>query len=771
LLFLNFLLLQGFAVALLSSALCPLQTSGDVQAPFRLCKVALLGGLACLCATDAQAQVVAVGELRAVIISGSRTEQVSDELPASIDVINAKDLEEGQIRDIRDAAKNLPNVSVKRAPARFGPINGSTGRDGNAGFNIRGLDGNRVLLLVDGVRSPRSYVFGASAFGRDYFDVSLLKRIEIVRGPASALYGSDGVAGLVNFITLEPLDFLTGGKAIGGRASASHDGDNRGLTLAGSVAGRVGESVDWLLSASVNRTNGVDNLGSNNASNLDRTTPNPERGRANGLLAKMVIRPTPSQKHVVTLEHIGKNTDYDLLTSRARLPLVGTVAAINNAVVNATSFTQMERDRLSWDARYKLGTAVADSLQTALRWPSADSREFAFEDRNVSPDRTRDVTYSERSVQLNVQAAKMLDLSKTWSQKITYGFDYSTANIANLVTGIVPPAGETFPLKRFPDTTESSSAVYAQSEFASDLWSITPGVRVDRFKLKASQSGFTPLAASLSGKAASPKLGVLYRATSQWSIFANYAGGFKAPNANQLNGFFENATQFYKTVSNPKLKPETSRNLELGVRGRLEQLTLDVAAFTGQFNDLIEDNRQVGGAGVPGNPTVFQSVNIGKATISGFEVKGNVAWGAFAGGKLSSPFTYGQTRGSDSTTGLPLNSIDPRKLVLGLKFETPGWDARIDLSHHAAKTAGDIDSARLVNPPATQFTVPSATTLDVSGQWRFSKAVRLNASINNLTNRKYWNWSEVAGVSSTSPVIDAYTQPGRYVKVSLVADF
>ena len=75
-------------------------------------------------------------------------------------------------------------------------------------------------------------------------------------------------------------------------------------------------------------------------------------------------------------------------------------------------------------------------------------------------------------------------------------------------------------------------------------------------------------------------------------------------------------------------------------------------------------------------------------------------------------------------------------------------------------------------PVATpQFAVPSATTLDLSGQYRISKTLRLNAAIINLTNKKYWNWSDVRGVAANSTFRDAYTQPGRYINVSLVADF
>lgn len=192
----------------------------------------------------ADAKTPALGE---IVVSGSRSEQNKDDLPASIDVIDSKQIEERQIQDIRDAVKDVPNVSVRRAPARFGMASGDTGRDGNSGFNIRGLDGNRVLMLVDGIRQPRSYVFSANAFGRDYFDIGLVERIEILKGPASALYGSDGMAGLVNFITREPSSYLRDGKRFGGSASLGYSGDDNGFRAGVTLAGQSSDSLQWLL--------------------------------------------------------------------------------------------------------------------------------------------------------------------------------------------------------------------------------------------------------------------------------------------------------------------------------------------------------------------------------------------------------------------------------------------------------------------------------------------------------------------------------------------
>lgn len=729
-----------------------------------------LGPLGAQAQSAAPVAAATAGYLKETVISGSRNEQDPDELPVSIDVINRQDIEERQIRDIRDVARDLPNVDVKRAPARF-TLAGQPafGRDQNAGFNIRGLDGNRVLMLVDGIRQPRSYVFSANAFGRDYVDIGLIQRIEIVRGATSALYGSDGMGGLVNFITADPSNFLTPQKSFGGTASIGYDGDDHGTHAGATLAGRVNDSLQWLLGVNASRSSGLENMGTNDSANVDRTTPNPEKDRGKALLGKLVFTPGGGQKHTFTVEHVDKHADYNLLSAIAKPPLAAT------STLAANSFTDMQRDRLTWNGHWRLDSALADDLIAALSWQSADSREYTFEDRNTSADRVRDTSYKERTVQANLQAGKTLRMANGWAQKVIYGVDLVSSRITNLQTGVTPAAGETFPLKRFPDTRERSAALYLQDEIVGGPWSITPGLRLDHYSLDASQAGFSPPAttpaASLSGSAASPKVGVLLRASPQWSVYGNYAGGFKAPNANQVNGFFENITAFYKTVPNPNLKPEKSRNFEIGARGRLESLTLDVAAFTGRFKDFIEENRQVGGAGVPGNPTIFQTVNIGNVRISGFEIKGDWAWGREPGGGFSTPFAFGRTEGTDVNTGKPVNSIQPQRLNIGIKYATPSWSARLDATHRAAKKAADIDSASAVSAPATQFATPSATTLDLSGQWRFRKDMRLTAGIYNLTDRKYWNWSDVIGVASTSAVTDAYTQPGRNLRVSLAVDF
>ncbi len=717
-------------------------------------------------ALDAGAAMLAAAAdgpmLKEMVVSGSRYEQDPDLLPMSIDVINAQQIEQQQMRDIKDVARDLPNVSVKRAPARFSLAAGNTGRDQNVGFNIRGLDGNRVLMMVDGIRLPRSYVFSANAFGRDYLDVGLVQRVEVVRGATSALYGSDGMAGLVNFITTDPSNLMKDGKTFAGRASVGYDSENTGKTLGLTLAGKPTDTLEWLIGANLGRSRELKNMGDIDTTDSRRTTPNPQHDKDASLLGKVVLRPTADQKHSFTLEHIDKKVDYNLYTARTAPP-----ATAATAVLDSASTTDMKRTRGSWMGEWRnFDAPLFDDVKAMLSYQKADSREFIYEDRLSAADRTRDVTYGEKTWQANVQASKLINGASV-AQKITYGVDYIRTDVENLQTGITPPVGETYPLKRFPDTAESSWALYGQDEISVGNWTFTPGLRYDHFRIKADQTGFNANAVSLTGNATSPKLGVMYAVNPQWSLFGNYAAGFRAPNAGQVNAFFENPVGNYKTIPNPNLKPEKSQNLELGVRGRLGNVALDVAAFTGRYKDFIDDLVHVSGSGTAADPLVYQSINRGRVNISGVEVKGRADWGRYAGINWSTPFAWGRTQGHDLTSGEPVSSIDPQRMTLGLRAEAAQWTAQLGLNYTQGKKAKDT-----TNPAGgTQFLSPSATLVDLTAQWRIRKDLRLNVGIYNITDKKYWRWSDVRGMAGSSAVLDAYSQPGRSAKVSLVAEF
>ena len=96
------------------------------------------------------------------------------------------------------------------------------------------------------------------------------------------------------------------------------------------------------------------------------------------------------------------------------------------------------------------------------------------------------------------------------------------------------------------------------------------------------------------------------------------------------------------------------------------------------------------------------------------------------------------------------------------------WNWELAATYTAAKKPRDVPSSS-----TALFLSPASTVLDLSGQVELRKGVRLNLGLFNLTDKKYWNWSDVRGVTTATEraAIDAYSNPGRNLRVSLVADF
>lgn len=738
-----------------------------VQQPGAWRAVALAVGVVCAGSAWAQQGAVQPGasaELGEVIVSGARSERALLDVPATVDVITAQDLDPAQVQDIRDLVRELPNVSVRRAPQRFGGVMGQTGREGNAGFNIRGLEGNRVLLAVDGIRIPQalsSGVMGSAAFGRDYFDLGLISRVEIVRGASSALYGSDGLAGMVAMFTTEPEELLRDGQTLGGRLHAGYDTEDEGQRVGLTLAGRASDTVQWLGSVQWGRSQALDNQGDNQAPNLNRTAPNPQDDERQAVLAKVVLTPGGGNRHTLTLEHVQRSSVTEVLSGRA----VALTAPTHVADLDGTD--DMERTRLSWDGRWRLGTAWADEVRAVLGWQSAQSQQVATEIRPLQAvvanrTRVRDVTYSEETWQAVLQAEKTRPVAQgQWTQKLVYGLDWSQTSMDSLLTGLVPPVSETFPARRFPQTDVTTTALFLQSEWASERWSVIPALRYDHIELDARPSaGYRLQPSSLTASSWSPKLGVIWRAAPSWSVFGNWAAGFKAPEPLQLNNSFEMLVgQPYRLIPNPNLRPERSQTLELGARGSQGAVSWSAAVFTGRYRDFIEENVPVGGAGTVTDPSLRQAINRQQVRIHGVELTGAY--------RLSPSTTlrmaYGQTEGRDTSRQQALNSVNPAQWVLGLDHRHGAWTWGAVVRHVEAKSRSDIDFSSIPN----QFAPAAHTTLDLTAQWQITRAWQLSAALRNVTDRKYWEWGNVQGQLANAATLDAFTSPGRSLSVAV----
>jgi hemoglobin/transferrin/lactoferrin receptor protein len=626
-----------------------------------------------------------------------------------------------------------------------------------------------VLIQIDGIRVPDEFSFGPQAAGRgDYVDLGLVKSVEILRGPASALYGSDGLAGAVSFITSDPADFLGKDGRVAGLARAAYDSADNEFSESAIAAGRSG---NWSALIAYTRRDGheLDNKGSNDAPNATRTAPNPQDTDSNAVLGKIVWTPDDTNRVRLTVDHLDAHVDTNVLSGVAAVPSAVT------SVIGLTARDQTRRDRVSLDWRYQ-GSGVIDYAQAALWYQDGENRQFTAEDRNTAADRTRLNTFENRVFGASAELRSDFATGAI-THRLIYGGDISITRQQGLRDGTVPTAPDIFPTRAFPITDYTLAGAYLADEiaFAGGAFTLFPALRFDHYKLDPKADPLLPnfVTAGQSGSRVSPKIGAVLKLGGGASVFANYAQGFKAPSPSQVNQFFENPTSpffAYKSIPNPGLRPETSKTLEGGLRFASGHVDASVTGFSGRYRNFISQE-QIGGAGTVADPIIFQFVNLARVKIEGVEGKleGRARSGITANVAIS--YTRGDVVGASGTT-LPLLSVDPLKLIAGIGYrQREGrFGGQIVLTHSAGKEASR--AAGQCTPSC--YRPDGFTILDATAFVRIGEAFTLRAGIFNLLDTKYAWWSDVRGLAATPAnlaVADAYTQPGRNASVSLTARF
>lgn len=695
--------------------------------------------------------------LNQIVVTATRVPAKIQDVPVSITVKTDEQMADEMVSDIKDLVRFEPGISVRQAPSRFGAALGATGRDGASSFNIRGLEGNRVLIQVDGVRVPDGFEFGAQAVGRgNYVDVGLVKSVEILRGPASALYGSDGLAGAISFVTSDPVDLLKGDAHFGGRLRASYNSADNEFSETAIVAGRTG-AMSAMLAYTRRDGQELDNQGTNDAPNSTRTTPNPQDTRSDALLGKIALETGPSSRLRLTGEYQNGVVDTNVLSG------VAPVASAATSVLGLKAHDTTSRKRLALDWKQEAEGAI-DFVQFTAYWQQGENRQFTAEDRNTAADRTRLNVFRNRVI--GGAADFRSDFATgTIRHQLAWGIDASITRQEGLRDGTVPTAPDVFPTRAFPVTDFTLAGGYLSDriEIADGRVQLYPAIRFDHFSLSPQNDPLLPtfVAAKQSGSRLSPKIGAVVKLTPAISLVANYAHGFKAPAPSQVNQFFENPTSAfgaYRTIPNPDLKPESSKTIEAGVRFTSAHAVASVTGFSGRFSNFISQET-IRGTGSVADPIIFQYINLARVKIEGVEGKLDLAAGNGLTGQLAISYAKGDSIRSGVST--PLATIDPLKLVVGMGYRDRAdrFGGQLTLTHSARK-----EESRA----ATGAYRPDAfTILDLTAYAKLIDGLTLRAGIFNLLDKKYAWWSDVRGLSATSTVTDAYTQPGRNASVSL----
>ncbi len=747
-----------------------------------------------ICGTSAMAEMAEGAAAEApreqIVVTATRTPLAAEDAPNTVTLITDEQIADELVTDIRDLVRFEPGVSVQRQPARFNAALAATGRPGNDSFNIRGIGGNRVLIQVDGIRVPDGFSFGAQAAGRgDYVDLGLVKSVEILRGPSSAFYGSDGLAGTVSFITSDPADFVSAGDGIGGLVRAAYASADNEFSETALVAGRGG---DWSVMAGYTRRdfNELENQATNpgvvfpagtaGTSGLvpgtgpQRTLPNPQDGHSNAAIARVVYDPANGHKLRLTGEYLDT---YLYTNGLAAVSATRNAAGVtSSSVERLEGFDSGERKRVSLDWSWT-GDGAIDFARAAIYWQDGDDRQYTEEDRTPAADRTRLNTFENRVFGASADARAEFATGGL-AHRLVFGGDISKTRQQGLRDGTVPPAGETYPTRAFPATDFTRGGVFVGDEIAVGPVTLYPAVRFDFYDLSPQDDPLLPAFAGArqDGSRLSPKVGAVLKLAEDVRLFANYATGFKAPEPGQVNQFFENLTSpffSYRTVPNPDLRPETSEGFEGGVRFTSGTVSLDVTGYTQRYRNFISQE-QVGGTGSIANPILYQFINLDRARVEGVEARFQARAASGLYGNLSLAYADGTVTGTGAER-LPLASIDPLKLVAGVGYREPGdrFGLQLIMTHSARKELTSTTGTDSTGAPTTVcsgaacFRPEAYTVLDATAFVQVVPGLTLRAGVFNILDASVIAWSDARGLTATSSVTEAYTQPGRNASVSL----
>lgn len=672
--------------------------------------------------------------------------------------------------DLRAALRDDPMIAVPFTAYGTGV---AYGRGGFRSINIRGVEGNRVLLLVDGIRLPDEFLLGGSEpLGRDYLDPDTLKRIEILQGSASALYGSDAIGGVVAFATKSPADYLEEvGRPYTARYRVTADSVNDSLAHSVTAAAGAGR-FQGLVVYTARDGSETDNNGA--------VLPNPEDFHSDSLLAKLTWTPSATHRFEFAADWLDRRHTAEVDNKET--------TAGTSTTSDLSTISDTERFRLSLDYVFRApGFALFDTLDSRLYAQDSVLRDRTRELITYNPptsangsfrDRRIETAYHNDSVGFSAHASKRLGAA----HRLAYGLETSTTDTAKpwLATVINSRGSVPQDSPRMADTETFRLGAYLQDEMDWTLaggrkLAVIPGVRVDQFKLTPDNS---PLylattagvrAPSFDQVAVSPKLGVLVGLTESFNAYAQYNRGFRYPTAEDLTATFTNAVARYRTLANPDLREETSDAWEIGVKGRLgAALHLRVSAFYSTYDNFIE---QIAFAPAQYQDFVnwpsgtFMTQNRADARIYGGDLAATLVFDSFApalrGFTLSAGL--GRAQGSYRSGGgarTPLETVEPFKTNVRLAYDdaTGRWGLNLRASHADARTPAST----------TTFVVPDSTILDLDGYWRLHEHASVRFSLRNLTDRKYWRYASVRGLSATAvSEQERRTEPGFNAAVSL----
>jgi outer membrane receptor protein involved in Fe transport len=625
-----------------------------------------------------------------LVVTPARQERPAADLPRAVSVIDRQWLEERAPRSTPEALADFAGVLLQKT------------NHGSGSPYVRGLVGNQVLVLVDGVRLNNStFRYGPNQY-LSTIDPASIERIEVVRGAGSALYGSDAIGGVINIVT---------------RRARLSDGPVR---VSGSLAGKA-------MTSEMERSARIEAEASSSRAAVRGGLSFRDFGDlvAGGDLGVE----SPSGYGEVSgdasaLLRIGRTSLLSFSWQHLRQSDVPRFDQVTQRGYSRYAFDPQVRQLLTANWRLFPASRALARLEAGVSWSGTRERR----ERQV---RGSHVLVVEQDTVRTWGFTLDAEMRPVGGWTITAGADAYHDGIGSWRRDENLPTGEALDKRGlYPDGASASSvAGFVAAAWSGERLHLDLGARYSRHAVTADDKVFGSI--SLSPAATVGSVAARYELAPGVELIGSAAQSFRAPNVDDVStlGSFDYGIE----VPSPDLSPETALGLEAGARGRAGSFAAAVTGFRTTLDNLI-DRVQGSYLGLPTleGQQVYRKVNVAHAIVKGVEVEAEYRFAASL--RATGHLTY--THGQQASTGQPMRRIPPLNGLAALRWDGPSrlWlEGQARLAGAQRRLAsGDIADHRI--PPGG---TPGWTVIDLYGGRRFGSRLSLHAAVVNIFDEAY----------------------------------
>jgi len=640
-------------------------------------------------------------DLGDVSVTATKTERKVADVPASINIVTQKDIENSVASNANEILKNVAGVNIRNS---MGLMSTSTTNK----LYMRGFGGTdaRSLVLLDGV--PLNDAYGG-AVEWTQIPMDSIKRIEVVKGSGSSLYGSNAMGGVINIITKKPQKQQT-------NINLSYGSMN---TKIGSIStsGKKGKFGYYLSGQFTDSDGYIADLESNQKDNTIKRGV--EKANAN---LKFTYDIDDSSDVGVLYNYMDRKTTGILDIPGGYNPYKN---SMSTAQINYSKFFEN-----SSDMKVTIYNKMGENSYDSLVYHATNPTEIKYQDEGETSDYGATLQYT---LPLgNHIITTGLEGKKSSAEKI----DTYLSNSATITT----------------EGKQDYYAFFGQDEwFVNEKFIVNIGARLDYYKNHGGKmydevNNVYTDHATKSFNAFSPKIGLVYHLTENTSIRTSIGKAFRAPTVSDLYRDWISYEKVY--AGNANLDPETVISYEIGVDQKIGNGNIHITAYRSDAEDFIYSIDPLD----PLSTNYKEKTNVGEVEIQGIEFEADYAF--TDAWKLLANYTYNESKikkfeANSALEGKYLTYVPKNKASVSIEYMNPNFINIIASGRYVGKRYSDD-----MNSESSAY--ESYTLYDLKLSRKITKNSQFEVSVDDLFDKGY---------------IEYYNSPGRVVMATLKMSF